>query len=249
MMKMNGTIRPSGSEVKIGIVMPILNQQVLALEAIASMRSRFDLEFFPINNWVHGYSVAASWNIGVMRAIHKGCGLIIIANDDILVSKYAIDRMAVEMYSNLNLALLTGKDYRDRVTVTADNIEKFDPEFSAYDNIRSVVTDYAFFMLRPEAYMDIGVFDETFAPAYFEDNDYHRRIEVHPRWESYQLLNAPFYHYGSKTQFADPKYPVCAGPQFEANRVYYEKKWGGLPGHEKFTEPFGGTIVDTGITA
>lgn len=226
---------------KIGIVMPILNQQKLALEAYASMRSRFDLEFFPINNWEYGYSVAQSWNVGMLRAMNKGCGLVIFANDDILVSKYAIDRMAVAMYANTNLALLTGRDYRDEVG--PDEIFHYDPkEAEFYGDFISPVTDYAFFMIRPSAYVDIGPFDVNFTPAYFEDNDYHHRINL-SRWETYQLKTAAFYHYGSTTQFSEPGYPKCPSQQFEKNRAYYIDKWGGAPGHEVFTEPFGGSII------
>lgn len=235
----------SGVDMKIGIVMPILNQQTLALEAYESMKSRFDLEFFPINNWEHGFSVAKSWNVGILRAINKGCGLIIVANDDIRVSKYAIDRMACAMYANPGVALLTGKDYRDEVGV--DEIEDFDPKIdSVYEDTLSVVTDYAFFMIRPAAYSEIGAFDKTFEPAYFEDNDYHYRIQLERNWSSYQLKTAAFYHYGSTTQNSGSS-PLCSSPQFEANRAYYEKKWGGRPGNEKFTVPFGGTVRDEGI--
>jgi hypothetical protein len=84
----------------------------------------------------------------------------------------------------------------------------------------------------------IGEIDENFYPAYYEDNDYMYRMKLA------DIHNKPF---GATL----PKIDIdveCAGNamsvksglvvDFEKNAAYYEKKWGGKPGQEKYTKPF-----------
>lgn len=79
-------------------------------------------------------------------------------------------------------------------------------------------------------------FDENFYPAYFEDNDFYRQI---------QLLNAGMYvgnievltptvKRNSMTIEKDPS----VNKRFVTNRDYYIQKWGGEPGKEQFNTPF-----------
>lgn len=79
------------------------------------------------------------------------------------------------------------------------------------------------------------VFDEKFFPAYFEDNDFHYRIvmankEMHVGSGE---MN-PVIFRNSMTIKKDPKINFGFGP----NQQYYVQKWGGMPGHERFTRPF-----------
>jgi GT2 family glycosyltransferase len=99
--------------------------------------------------------------------------------------------------------------------------------------------NFAAFMLGHACWESVGPFDEGFFPAYFEDNDYHRRIQlaglravVHPP--------AMFYHFGSQTQNESVARPVVTSEMFERNRDRYVRKWGGLPGAERLAAPFGG---------
>jgi hypothetical protein len=85
----------------------------------------------------------------------------------------------------------------------------------------------------------IGYFDESFSPAYFEDNDYFRRMKLDE-----DVLLVPvetnIKHYASSTI---EKFSIEQMQKhhdgFRANEQYYISKWGGLPHKEKYTTPFG----------
>jgi GT2 family glycosyltransferase len=79
-------------------------------------------------------------------------------------------------------------------------------------------------------------FDETFFPAYFEDNDFDWRL---------RCLETPMHMYSDELT---PNIKVVAGSlqkdrsihdRFTLNRDYYVSKWGGKPGHETTKIPFG----------
>jgi hypothetical protein len=90
------------------------------------------------------------------------------------------------------------------------------------------------------------VFDPHFFPAYFEDNDMHYRVQLAYEDVHKQMIKYPnTFHTGSlemnpqvfrnsMTIKKDPK--INSG--FGSNQTYFVRKWGGMPGHEKFKLPF-----------
>lgn len=90
---------------------------------------------------------------------------------------------------------------------------------------------FACYWLSQDAYRNVGPFDEQFAPAYFEDNDYARRLTL----AGWLLAVAPsaVMHGGSRTLASyTPAERRVHDAQFEANKARYLRKWGGLPGAE-----------------
>jgi GT2 family glycosyltransferase len=88
----------------------------------------------------------------------------------------------------------------------------------------------------------VGLFDENFYPAYFEDTDFRYRIK---------LANAKMYwlgdaqgihgeapHWGSSTVNSDPLLGEANTITYSNNKEYYFKKWGGDHPNERFTNPF-----------
>lgn len=100
---------------------------------------------------------------------------------------------------------------------------------------------YSCFLLRQQAWQTAGEFDENFVGAYCEDSDYARRlsmagIEHVCISEDNCRNNGP-----SATKAALPKTEQDnISHRAELNMQYYMRKWGGRPGHERFTTPFGG---------
>ena len=91
------------------------------------------------------------------------------------------------------------------------------------------------FMLPERIFMEVGEFDEEIYPAYFEDNDYAYRLK---------LINKPHIHLpeinpvvfrNSMTLEKDYSF----NRNFEVNRAYYKRKWGGEPEQETYSTPFG----------
>lgn len=101
---------------------------------------------------------------------------------------------------------------------------------------------YGMFLIRQSCWETVGAFDENFSPAYFEDTDHWLRL----RLANFANDIIPIEGYknqegGSSTlKRFTPEERAAFDKQFEANRDYYQIKWGGLPGKEKFSTPFNG---------
>jgi len=95
---------------------------------------------------------------------------------------------------------------------------------------------WALFFQRAALAERIGFYDENFFPAYFEDNDYHRRMLLAGLDRTF--IAAEVHHDRSSTLAALPaaqRHEHHAA--FRACQQYYMHKWGGLPHHETNTTP------------
>jgi GT2 family glycosyltransferase len=90
------------------------------------------------------------------------------------------------------------------------------------------------FILPKTTYEKVGLFDAAFYPAYFEDNDYHRRMNIAGCGYTQTAFLRPEIFRVSMTITKDP----TINKRFEINKEYFVKKWGGLPHHETYTTPF-----------
>lgn len=193
--------------------------------------------FVHVHNDV-SWSCAKSWNYGIKDGFYKGFDYVLVLNNDILLHPDAIDRM-VERFEkkDADIVMVSCLDVRGECANPTDvfNLElenKLDTPESPHPN-------FSAFMINKECWDKIGEFDEKFVPCYFEDNDYHHRIEL-AGLKAICLPTAMFYHFGSRTQneAIGANIPMCSSPQFEINRAYYKTKWGGIPGKETFLKPF-----------
>lgn len=90
---------------------------------------------------------------------------------------------------------------------------------------------FSLFYLRRSAYQEVGPFDESFWPAYFEDNDYHRRLTL-AGWESPVAFSAVEHAHSATMQEASEADLVLHHARFRANARRYALKWGGPVGQE-----------------
>ncbi len=190
-------------------------------------------------------------NFGVGYGWQKGADYALVLNNDITLHPEAIWRL-IKRFEQGDAGMVTAMDVRGEMnekgivpaligSLNANEKESVDeaphPNFSA-------------FMISKETWETVGEFDELFYPAYFEDNDYHRRMKL-LEVTAIVLPAAMFYHYGSRTQNeGDITGPIVPSPMFENIRAEYAKKWGGKPGEETFTFPYGqiGEINDKAKT-
>ena len=97
------------------------------------------------------------------------------------------------------------------------------------------------FLIRQDCWQAVGEFDETFYPAYHEDNDYFMRLRLAnveigcPQSDGY-IENGPS---ATKAQFTAEQHNEF-NAQFDAGRKYYVRKWGGAPHCETYSVPFNG---------
>ena len=101
---------------------------------------------------------------------------------------------------------------------------------------------YSAMVFTADLIKKVGMMDENFFPAYYEDNDHRYRMKlVGLQWEMFPLS---YKHKVSSTLKSRKEFKVKNKTTFQKNFEYYVKKWGGIPGAEKFKSPFnvGGTI-------
>lgn len=222
---------------KVGIVIPIVTQFELAIKAIKSMQqTTYHKELFIIDQWQNKQRpLSGAWNLGIEEAKSHECDYVLVVNDDLLFAPQSLLAMIETLQDSDDALMVTACNIRHEI----DKIGQ--PENILSYNARTPITigenpDYAAFIVR-QNFLDIhGKFDENFIPAYFEDNDSHRRINL-LGYKAISTTAAPCYHYGSKTQNGNIK-AVVSSRQFENNRSYYVKKWGGEPGYEIFDHPY-----------
>lgn len=87
----------------------------------------------------------------------------------------------------------------------------------------------------------VGLFDENFYPAYWEETDYLYRLGLaglpSPRENGQHWCHIPIEaDYGAKSHAISPEGGVTVN--FVAQAEYYERKWGGPQGKERFKTPF-----------
>jgi GT2 family glycosyltransferase len=157
----------------------------------------------------YNLGVAKSWN---MFHDHYQDDHVIIANDDVQVEPYTIERLVTAAETNPRNILFSGEQNSGNA--------------------------FSLFLLTKRGYDLIGKFDEAFYPAYFEDNDYARRMLL-KGFTIVSITGATYLHVGSSTM---KKYTQVEMDKhhhaFRACQARYIAKWGGLPTQEQFYTEF-----------
>lgn len=176
-------------------------------------------------NWEENLGCSRTWNYGIEYASIHDIDYALVCNDDVFFDAGTIAKLVETLEDHPEFDLVSAVNRRD-APPTEDIRYPETPDFSC-------------FMVRNDFLNRFGDFDENFFPAYFEDNDMAYRIKI--AGGTYVCrTDASMYHHGSVTQNWNPFDPVVDSPNFEKNRAYYVKKWGGTPGNERYTVPFGG---------
>lgn len=228
--------------ITVGVVIPTLNNLEGAYKALASIKGSYKIFWIPIilDNWRENRSVAESWNYGIEIAAMYECNYVLVINDDILFSPWTLSGLvnAFENKTDENIVMVTGQNWRDTI-LNPEDIFNIDIPSYRYHNY-NYNPDFACFLARPDIIDIIGKFDENFKLAYFEDNDYHRRIKL-LGYEAISTEWAPYFHFGSQTQnkFLEQNgHGVVTPDQYNKNQQYYVDKWGGPPMYESYSNPY-----------
>jgi GT2 family glycosyltransferase len=182
--------------------------------------------------------------------------IIIIDNGGSLIKKYK----GVDMYcpgENLGVAASWNWFIRvtegDRIIVNDDivfydnTIEKLIEQLHNSDGFAwvckpyGVLNGFSCFAISDKMIDLVGYFDETISPryAYFEDNDYVRRMILAGISMDKFDCGASAYHDTSSTLKAfNNKEMQEHHRKFGIAQNNYIKKWGGLPGNEKYKTPY-----------
>lgn len=94
--------------------------------------------------------------------------------------------------------------------------------------------NFCAFILTTFAYKLYGGFDESFYPAYFEDNDFKYRLKLEGGYIKESNVLDPEVYRNSMSI----KKNIDLNSNFQKNEYRFIQKWGGLPNEELFTKPF-----------
>lgn len=150
-------------------------------------------------------------NIGVGPAFNEALrrfpDWIVFANDDVTLAPYTIETLVC----------------------TAETSDRW--------LICSPGHAFCVFLHKQEAVRRVGYYDEGFAPAYYEDTDYLRRVYI--AGSDIERAATGVAHHEQATS-RDMGWNPHAMMQEMGRR--YADKWGGMPGSEKYTLPWGQDI-------
>lgn len=112
------------------------------------------------------------------------------------------------------------------------------PRVVTGDRSDSRLLRFAYAALNRECIDAVGLLDEdSFFPAYFDDDDYEYRCrQGGVEWVTY---NGQIAHQRSATIHSSPELAAENSRTFPENARRYEAKWGGPPGSERFSRPWG----------
>lgn len=203
-------------KLKLGIVTLTVGHWDLMPEHFDSINKSYPHphDIYIVPNLLYQRSVSAAVNLGVRRAIDEGCDYICYAADDVIVGKEDIES-------------LLNKLIEDDLWVCHHHTEK--------------ESGYFFWVANPDLFTKANIWwDEFFYPAYFEDNDWERRIKLVDA-SKVGYINTDCTHIGSVTKKRlSPLMAQQHHKDFERNRARYALKWGGLPGTEEYDVAWNG---------
>lgn len=208
---------------KIGIVIPSLNYPLGVVDLLLSIKTKHEYRIYIQPQYIFQVPLAKAWNHGCDSAWADGCDYALVCNDDILFSPSCIDNMVSE-YERLRPEGV--------IMVTPNNI------FGQLNNSKYAILDYVHpadqeptvsehpnfscFLVTPEYFELVGRFDENFVPAWYEDNDSHRRATLAGLREVCSTACDSVHIGGVTTRQMD-------NPNSGESQRYYIEKWGGVP--------------------
>lgn len=132
--------------------------------------------------------------------------------------------------------IIANDDIRLNTGALSRFVEAMEENQFVYFSEQSAFGFFGFHLSLIEA---VGYFDENFWPAYFEDNDYFYRMQLAD--VVVRAVSPPsYFHAGSATIGAfGAERKLMHFHNFQKNKQYYMKKWGGMPHEERYTRPFG----------
>lgn len=121
--------------------------------------------------------------------------------------------------------------------VLSPNISYIHDFLSQKPDFARIINDWSVFIISLDIFNKVGLFDENFFPAYFEDSDYNYRLKLAGVNTDYPKILIPQTYRVSSSINKNPELNL----RFLENRQYYIDKWGGEPSYETYKKPFNKT--------
>lgn len=220
-------------QTKFAIAIPTINRWDLLQETLKKYETDFPNTFIMVVD--NGNQLKRDIN---SERLFTNAGYLYGSNRNLGVSaswnhmlNFAFDKNMPDTFENvlvLNDDIYLGKTEEQIINFIDNN------EFS----LATTTLTWCAFIISKKTFLEVGSFDEKIFPAYFEDNDYAYRLKLERKPHTcHEFLNPEtFINSGSIAK--DPSLNL----NFEKNRQYFIRKWGGEPGKETFLQPFNSHI-------
>ncbi len=162
-------------------------------------------------------SVSGLMNMAISTVSAMGCTYMCYVADDVRIGPDSVQKLLQELIEN-NLYIVGPAVYRDHIATSID---------------------WSFWVAKVDLFEKVGPWDESFYPAYFEDNDYEYRIKLLFPEKIRPVDDITYEHIGSVTVKRLSGIELTQHHlAFERNKARYITKWGGLPREEKYKTPY-----------
>jgi len=176
--------------------------------------------------------LARAWNKGIRIGFARGADYCLVINLDLIFHPDYLDNLVAFAEREPEALIWSGREWEEEATLNRADLSG--PAVSG--------GDFSAFLVDRRLFELVGCFDESFAPAYFEDEDMRRRVNLH----GFQLRGTPaarLYHFGSVTLASALRagavdYLRTFECSLKSAERHYIRKWGGLPGQETCAQPF-----------
>ena len=207
--------------------------------AVASIRSKYDVELFTVDNnstdgtqaWLakNGIRyvskrccVAAAQNIGVAEFLKSGAKYFLLLNNDIVLRHDTIDKLVETMENDPKVSALTAQEV---MGIPPWTIDSFPVKPGALVDIVDIPhSAYSCTIFRRDIIEKVGPFDEHFTPRYIEDNDYNIRIRL-AKGTFCKASDAAYYHLLGGVLNASEIERRDKDIHWKKNIAYYTEKW------------------------
>lgn len=181
-------------------------------------------------------SLSACWNDGLQRAFAIGYACVLVLNNDVAIRPDCYRHLA-EWPFNHNAHFTTAVSVGSKLELRIDDPPK----------TSSPHPDFSCFMIDRHCFELVGDFNESYFPAYCEDNDYH--VRMHRAGIEAVSIDLPFVHYAAGTiKHADPAEQAEIRRGADANREAFKAAYGCYPSDTKaynalFAKPIKRAII------
>jgi GT2 family glycosyltransferase len=202
---------------RVGLVIPVLNNFDQAVDMIYSAKSKHDVNVFIQPQYRYQVPLAAAFNRGIRESFAAGCDYAIVTNDDVIYAPNTIDDLVDIMEGTDENTVMAFPVNVGNVLDDPSEILYGGVTASGADNIED--QNYATFIVKRDFFDKCGSFDENFDPAWWEDVD--MKYRIHLLGLTSLQTDVPYVHLMHQTtkKLTIPINSIKSGE-------YFIKKWG-----------------------
>ena len=230
-------------------------QEQLAINTLNSFKTKFNMRYVAVVNRYYSNDksfgksdmgeffdhiiyndrncLARAWNKGFSYAHSKGADFVIFSNLGLIIIDDGLDRLIEQARDHKNKKVLVFSGNR----IMGGVIRRYE-EGLAKVIVSTMWDNFTLFLVRRNFQRAIGRFDENFSPAYYEDIDIQRRLEL--SGNEHIAVEACKYKHEQSSSIRFHEDVEWAHKHLSSINTaqYMVDKWGGFRSDIKFIHPY-----------